>query len=146
MKILVTGGAGFIGNHLANKLKNLGHEILVVDFLEKDTVKNVSNNFSFYGFDLSEYKNFSKLPKDIDIIYHIAAQTSGYTGLIDPNKDVDWNIKGTLNVCRFAKENKVKKIIYTSSMAVYGEGNFIKETDKVNPLSQLSKYSTRSLY
>jgi len=143
MKILVTGGAGFIGNHLANKLKKLGHEILIVDFSEKITQKpNISNDFNFYGFNLSEYKNFNRLPKDIDAIYHIAAQTSGYTGLIDPDKDIDWNIKGTLNVCRFAKENKIKKIIYTSSMSVYGDGDFKKEIDKVNPISHygISKF------
>ena len=134
MKILVTGGAGFIGNHLSNKLKKLGHEVLIVDFSKKLLQKpNLSNDFDFYGFNLSEYKNFNKLPKDIDVIYHIAAQTSGYTGLIDPDKDIDWNIKGTLNICRFAKENKIKKIIYTSSMSVYGNGDFKKETDKVNP-------------
>ena len=53
MKILVTGGAGFVGNHLANKLKNLGHKVLIVDFPKKDMIKNISNNFDFYGFDLS---------------------------------------------------------------------------------------------
>ena len=143
MKILVTGGAGFIGNHLSNKLKKLGHEVLIVDFSKKLLQKpNLSNDFDFYGFNLSEYKNFNKLPKDIDVIYHIAAQTSGYTGLIDPDKDIDWNIKGTLNICRFAKENKIKKIIYTSSMSVYGNGDFKKETDKVNPISHygISKF------
>jgi len=133
MKILVTGGGGFVGNHLAHKLKDLGHEVLVNDFSDK--VSNCLTDFDVFDFDLSKYEYFKQLPKDIDIIYHIAAQTSGYIGLINPELDVDWNMKGTLNVCRFAKEIGVKKVIYTSSMAVYGEGDFFKETDEINPIS-----------
>ena len=133
MKILVTGGGGFVGNHLAQKLKDLGHEVLVNDFSNK--VFNCLTEFDVYDFDLSEYEHFKYLPKDIDVIYHIAAQTSGYIGLVNPELDVDWNMKGTLNVCRFAKEIGVKKVIYTSSMAVYGEGDFFKETDEINPIS-----------
>tara|TARA_R110000822_G_scaffold174181_4_gene313836 strand:+ start:257 stop:1153 length:897 start_codon:yes stop_codon:yes gene_type:complete len=139
MKILVTGAAGFIGNHLAYKLKDLGHTVFVNDLPSKS---NSLKEFETYSFDLSEYKHFSKLPKDIDIIYHVAAQTSGYIGLINPELDVDWNIRSTLNICRFAKEVGVKKIIYTSSMAVYGEGDFFKETDPINPISHygISKF------
>ena len=133
MKILVTGGGGFVGNHLAHKLKDLGHEVLVNDFSNK--VLGCLTEFDVFDFDLSEYEHFKHLPKDIDVIYHIAAQTSGYIGLVNPELDVDWNMKGTLNVCRFAKEIGVKKVIYTSSMAVYGEGDFFKETDEINPIS-----------
>ena len=82
MKILVTGGGGFVGNHLAHKLKNLGHEVLVNDFSDK--VSNHSLDFDVFDFDLSKYEHFKQLPKDIDVIYHIAAQTSGYIGLITP--------------------------------------------------------------
>ena len=134
MKILVTGGAGFIGNHLAHKLKELGHNVLINDFSDK-IKKEYLDKFEVFDFDLSEYKYFENLPKDIDVIYHIAAQTSGYIGLIKPERDVDYNMQGTLNVCRFAKENRVKKVIYTSSMAVYGNGDFFKETDEINPIS-----------
>ena len=133
MKILVTGAGGFVGNHLSYKLKELGHVVLVNDFSDK--IKKCEKDFKVYDFDLSKYKNFKKLPNDIDVIFHIAAQTSGYVGLISPELDVDWNMKGTLNVCRFAKETGVQKIIYTSSMAVYGEGDFLKETDELNPIS-----------
>ena len=134
MKILVTGGAGFIGNHLALKLDELGHDVIINDFSHNIRDTHLQK-FDVYDFDLSEYEHFSRLPKDIDVIYHIAAQTSGYIGLVNPELDVDWNMKGTLNVCRFAKECNIKKIIYTSSMAVYGEGDFLKETDKINPVS-----------
>jgi len=134
MKILVTGAAGFIGNHAAKRLKKLSHDVLINDLPEKINNQH-RNEFEVYDFDLSDYNNFEALPDDIDFIFHIAAQTSGYIGLIDPQLDIDWNMKGTLNICRFAKETGVKKVIYTSSMAVYGDGDFLKETDKINPIS-----------
>tara|TARA_Y100000310_G_scaffold188811_1_gene188804 strand:- start:242 stop:1159 length:918 start_codon:yes stop_codon:yes gene_type:complete len=134
MKILVTGGAGFIGNHLANKLKALGHDIIINDLSDK-IKKEHFVKFGVFDFDISKYEYFENLPIDIDVIYHTAAQTSGYIGLVKPELDVDWNMKGTLNVCRFAKECGVKKVIYTSSMAVYGNGDFFKETDEINPIS-----------
>ena len=126
MNILVTGGSGFIGGHLVNKLKELGHKVIICD------LGAISPD---YPYDISDYNNLLKIKDNIDVIYHIAAQTSGYIGLVEPERDVDWNMKGTLNICRFAKERGVKKIIYTSSMAVYGEGDFFKETDEINPIS-----------
>ena len=145
MKILVTGAGGFIGGYTARKLNELGHEVIVNDFTEK--LSDYSNEFTVIGFDFSEYSNFKKLPKDIDIIFHIGAQSAGYIGLVNPEKDVHWNIVGTLNVCRFAKETGVKKIIYTSSMSVYGNGDSLTENSKINPLSNygISKY-TGELY
>ena len=125
MNILVTGGTGFIGGHLVNKLKELGHKVIICDW---------GATSPDYAYDISNYKNLLRIKEDIDVIYHIAAQTSGYIGLVEPERDVDWNMKGTLNICRFAKERGVKKIIYTSSMAVYGEGDFFKETDEINPI------------
>ena len=146
MKILVTGAGGFIGGYTARKLKEMGHEIIVNDFLEK------LNDYSFdeytvAGFDFSEYSNFKVLPKDIDIIFHIGAQSAGYIGLVNPEKDVHWNTIGTLNICRFAKETGVKKVIYTSSMSVYGNGDSLDENSIINPLSNygISKY-TGELY
>ena len=126
MNILVTGGTGFIGGHLVNKLKELGHKVVICD---------LGATSPDYAYDISDYNNLLRIKDDIDVIYHIAAQTSGYIGLVEPERDVDWNMKGTLNICRFAKERGVKKIIYTSSMAVYGEGDFFKETDEINPIS-----------
>ena len=126
MNILVTGGTGFIGGHLVNKLKELGHKVVICD---------LGATSPDYAYDISDYNNLLRIKDDIDVIYHIAAQTSGYIGLVEPERDVDWNMKGTLNICRFAKERGVKKVIYTSSMAVYGEGDFFKETDEINPIS-----------
>ena len=132
-KILVTGGAGFIGSNLVSKLEALGHYVKIVDMLPNDD----------YCFDISCYSNFDIINEDFDIIYHVAAQSGGYRSLIEHELDLDWNAKGTLNVCMFAKANNIKKIVYTSTMAVYGEGDWLKETDELNPLSN---YGISKLY
>lgn len=132
--ILVTGGSGFIGRNLVKRLKSLGHNVIICDLKAKSPD---------YSYDISKYDELNKITDPIDIIYHIAAQSYGYRSLIEPELDLDWNAKGTLNVCRFAKERKIKKIIYASTMAVYGEGDFLKETDELNPLSN---YALSKLY
>ena len=131
--ILVTGGSGFIGKNLVKKLKELGHNVINCDL----------NLNADYSYDISNYDDLIKIPDPIDIIYHIAAQSYGYRSLIEPELDLDWNAKGTLNVCRFAKERKIKKIVYASTMAVYGEGDWLKETDELKPLSN---YALSKLY
>ena len=132
--ILVTGGCGFIGRHLVKRLKKLGHNVIVCD------LKAESPD---YNYDISNYNDLIKITDDIDLIYHIAAQSYGYRSLVEPELDLDWNAKGTLNICRFAKERGVKKIIYASTMAVYGEGDWLKETDELNPKSN---YAISKLY
>ncbi len=131
--ILVTGGSGFIGRNLIKKLNQLGYNTINCDL-------NINAD---YRCDISKYNDLIKIKEDIDIIYHIAAQSYGYKSLVDPELDLDWNAKGTLNICRFAKEKGIKKIIYTSTMAVYGEGDWLKETDNLNPLSN---YAISKLY
>jgi len=132
--ILVTGGSGFIGRNLVKKLKSLGHNVIICDF---------KADGSDYSYDISKYNELSKITDPIDIIYHMAAQSYGYRSLMEPEIDIDWNAKGTLNVCRFAKERGIKKIVYASTMAVYGEGDWLKETDELNPLSN---YALSKLY
>ena len=122
--ILVTGGSGFIGGNLVKKLEELNHNVITIDFKSED-----------YPYDISDYDNFNHITEDIDVIYHLAGQSYGRGGLIEPHKDLDWNTKGTLNVCLFAKERSIKKVIYTSTMAVYGDGDLANESDVPNPLS-----------
>lgn len=131
--ILVTGSSGFIAGNLVKKLKSLGFNVITLDLL----------NDADYSFDISVYSNFQQINDDIDIIFHLAAQSGGYRSLIEHELDLDWNAKGTLNICMYAKEKKIKKIIYASSMAVYGEGDWLKETDNLNPLSN---YGISKLY
>ena len=133
MNILVTGN-GFIGKALTKKLKELGHNVITID----------KRWGADYKFDISVYDNFQQLHNtSVDVIYHTAAQSYGHKSMVEPELDVDWNVKGTLNVCRFAKDMNVKKIIYTSTMAVYGEGEWVNEERELNPLSN---YALSKLY
>lgn len=132
MKILVTGGAGFIGFALAKKLSK-NHSVTLLDFSHRWNSHH--EGFKKYSADISNYSSLSSLDKDFDMVFHLAAQSSGYISLVRPEEDADWNAKGTLNICNFCRSTGVKKIVYTSSMAVYGEGDNIPETTAPNPIS-----------
>lgn len=134
-KILITGGAGFIGTALARKLKSLNYEVTIIDLEHKFSFFH--SDFDKYVVDIRDYKNFKILNnKKFDYIFHLAAQTSGAISQEEPELDVDTNVKGTLNICNFARVCDARKIIFTSSMATYGnkEGK-IKEIDIQTPLS-----------
>ncbi len=137
--ILITGGAGFIGTALANKLQTNGHCVTIIDLA--DRIASSELECEKYILDIREYKNFDIIKKKggggrFDLIYHLAAQTSGAISQVKPYLDIDTNIKGTLNICNFARKCSAKKIIFSSSMATYGnkEGK-IKEEDLLSPLS-----------
>jgi len=129
MNILVTGASGFIGQNLVKKLLKLNHNVITIDF--KDKIDNTIH----YQIDITDLDKLNSITDDIDIIYHLAAQSYGKGSIIDPNRDLNWNIQGTLNICRFAENKSVKKIIYSSSMAVYGNHEISYESDYPEPLS-----------
>ncbi|MDC1200507.1 NAD-dependent epimerase/dehydratase family protein [Pelagibacteraceae bacterium] len=131
MNILITGGSGFIGKHLANRLSN-NNKVYIFD---KKPFKNKHKNIKFISGDIKNYNNLKKIKK-INIIYHLAAQTSAEISEEHPFKDIKTNIFGTYNVCKFAINNNVKEVIFTSSMAVYGGSKHkISETNFCNPSS-----------
>jgi len=140
-KILITGAGGFIGKSLAYKLKKLDVEVEIIDFPKKIT-KQLKNDFKCYGYDLSNKLWMDKLPKDYDYIYHIAAQSGGMPSLKNPQIDCKWNCLATVNIVDFCRNIKPKKVIFTSSMAVYG--NNTKVTEKTNP-HPISFYGTSKL-
>jgi len=133
IKVLVTGGSGFIGGNLVKRLNELGYIVRTMDFHSED-----------YPCDISYLDSFEPVYEwEPDIIYHLAGQSYGRGGLLDPYKDLNWNAKGTLNVCEFTKKlGTVHRIIYTSTMAVYGDEELSEEIDLPNPLSN---YGTTKL-
>ena len=126
MNILVTGGEGFIGKKLVNKLEKEGHNVISLDKTESaDIIADLSSeNFFFEAIDW-----------DIDYIFHLAAQSGGYYSLKDPYTDGKWNCLGTINVVKLAQKLKVKKLIYVSSMAIYGNEKLSSSITKPNPIS-----------
>ena len=133
MRIVITGGAGFIGTRLANKLKSVGHKIILCDIGQRFT-KYHHDNFECISCDVTNYESVSKLPK-CEVIYHLAAQVGTLGALDNLELDLQCNAVGTLNIFKFAATNRVQSVIYSSSMAVYGENENAKETDLLQPVS-----------
>ena len=146
MKILVTGGAGFIGAHVAKKLLEAGQEVVIVDNLndyydpqlKKDRLKIflAGLKFEFYKANISDYKQLKKIfaKHKFDGICHLAAQAGVRHSLINPWLYETTNIAGTVNLLELAKVNKIKKFVFASSSSVYGGNNKLpfSETDLVD--------------
>lgn len=141
--VLVTGGAGFIGSFLVNALVEKGHEVTVIDNLSTaktlsvSRLQKVKDKINFVNVDIREKEKLSELAKGKEIIYHLAAQSDVEKSTQDPVYDADVNIFGTLNVLRAAAENGVKRVVFSSSAAVYGNAKKmpIKEEAQTNPIS-----------
>lgn len=141
MKALVTGGAGFIGSHITDRLIALGHDVVIVDNLATGRMENLNSQAKFYLMDLRR-PELSKLfeHEKIDIIFHQAAQMDVRKSVADPLYDADANIRGGLNLLQTAVNHGVKKVVLASSGGVaYGE----QETfpcDETHPLRPISPY------
>ena len=146
MKILVTGGAGFIGAHLVKRLIDLKHDVLSVDSMQTiGGIPYIHPKSKFIKGNILESKTLKKIKNwKPEIIYHIAAQSGGESAYDDPKNDYLSNGYGTYLLCLLAQEIKIKKFIYTSSVAVYGSNmqKKIFENTKINPDSiyGVSKY------
>ena len=122
MNILITGGAGFIGTALTKKLLSQKCTISVIDLPAKINSSELISGVDYHQADISDYDSISQFENaEFDFIFHLASQTSGLISHEDPSLDVDTNVKGTLNICRLASSMEGVKIIFTSSMAVYGD-------------------------
>jgi UDP-glucose 4-epimerase len=119
-KILVTGGAGFIGFHLTKKLLELGADVTIYDNMSNAKMENVTDNpkATFVKADILDLKQLLNLPK-FDLIYHLAAQVVVPYSMENPTEDFDNNARGTLNVLEKARKDKTR-LIFASSAAVYG--------------------------
>jgi len=120
MKILITGIAGFIGSQIANSAIKKGYSIIGVDDLSQGYKKNVPAQCEFLEYDLVTPKNIQKFPKDIDVILHLAGQSSGEISFDNPVADLEKNCVSTLNLIKYGIDIGAKKFVYASSMSVYG--------------------------
>ncbi|TLD41573.1 MAG: UDP-glucose 4-epimerase [Candidatus Jettenia ecosi] len=141
MKILVTGGAGFIASHLVDKLIDEGHQVVVIDNLSAGRRENIHTNAIFYKMDICDAVALEEVFKQErpEIVNHHAAHVNVRKSVEMPVYDANINILGSLNLCELSKKYKIKKFIYVSTGgAVYGEPKDlpVKETCPVEPLSQ----------
>ena len=119
-KILVTGGAGFIGSHLCDELINQGNEVYALDNLSNGKLQNLSSRVKFIKGDILDYKTCLKSTKGIDIVYHLACLGVRHS-LHNPIQNHKVNAEGTLNMLEASKNNKVDRFFYISTSEVYGD-------------------------
>ncbi|WP_458405574.1 NAD-dependent epimerase/dehydratase family protein [Methanobrevibacter sp.] len=137
--ILISGGAGFIGSHIADKLMD-DNKITIIDNLSTGNIKNLKNpnheNLIIIEEDLST-ANLDEYTKDIDYIFHLAAMASVPLSVENPIECNEINVNATVKLLKSAVKNNVKKIVFSSSSAVYGENRNmpLKETEPLMPTS-----------
>jgi len=149
MKVLVTGGMGFIGSHIVEQLFNdkISKEIVIVDNLSTGRIDNIDISHKFYDIDIVNIEDLRKVfeVERPDIVFHTAAQASVAESISNVSHDHEVNILGTLNILECAKNYNTKKVIYSSTAAVYGEPKYspIDTKHAIEPLSPygISKYS-----
>ncbi|MDD5503745.1 MAG: GNAT family N-acetyltransferase [Candidatus Omnitrophica bacterium] len=135
---LVTGGAGFIGSHAVDRLLSLGHDVIVVDNLSTGRLENIDQRVVFYKADISDMGILKKIfgCHKIDYVLHEAAKINLNVKLEDPAADIASSVIGTINLLKSCLDFKVKKIVYASSVAVYGRPKLLpaKESDEPVPV------------
>lgn len=151
MKILITGGAGFIGSNLADKLIHTGHTVSILDNLSTGKLSNISHlvtnpNFNYTIDTILKESVLERLIKECDQIYHLAAAV-GVKYIIDnPLLSLQTNIEGTENVLEFANKYK-KKVLLASTSEIYGKSNkvpFKEEDDRILGSTHISRWSYSS--
>ena len=140
MKVLVTGGAGFIGSHVVDEYLADGYEVVVVDDLSTGRLSNLNPAAKFYQLDIRSPKMMEIFEKESpDYVDHHAAQMDVRRSVAEPIFDADVNILGSLNLIECARKSQVKRFIYISTGgAVYGEPEYLPcdEAHPVNPICQ----------
>jgi UDP-glucose 4-epimerase len=146
MKILVTGGAGFIGSNLSDKLLELGHEVHILDNMFSGKQENIPANAVFHKLDIIEPATAELLKNErFEVIFHHAAQMDVRKSVEDPGFDARVNIVGTLNLLETAVHAGLKKFIFASSGGtVYGEQDYFP-ADENHPKQPLSPYGITKL-
>lgn len=147
-RVLVTGGAGFIGSHIIEELLGNGIEVVSIDnYLagkSEHTKLFISNpDFTFVNADITNFNDIKPWFKDVDIVFHNAASKKTVC-LIDPMRDLEINAKGTYNVLTAARACGVKKFIHASTGSVYGEPLYFP-TDELHPTNPNSFYGVSKL-
>ncbi|MFN3966887.1 MAG: NAD-dependent epimerase/dehydratase family protein [Endomicrobiia bacterium] len=128
LKILVTGGAGFIGSHIVDKYISEGHSVVVVDNLSTGKKENINPEAKFYTVDITDIKHLSQIFENEkpDVVNHHAAQIDVRKSVADPTFDANVNIIGSINLLENCKKYNVKKFIFASSGGtIYGECSYI---------------------
>ncbi len=145
-KVLVTGGAGFIGSNIVDRLIAQKHEVFIFDNLSTGIKDYINPKAVFFEGNVSRKEHLEKVfENNLDAVFHIAGCASNISSFSDPMLDINSNFIGTVNVVRKCIEHKISRFLYASSMTVYGEIKElpVKETTHTIPISYygISKYA-----
>lgn len=147
MNCLVTGGAGFIGSNLVDKLIELGHKVICIDNESAECHDQFywnpkANN---YKYDICDYEKIAPLFNGIDYVFHIASDARIQPAILNPRKSIESNAVGTANVIELSRINKVKRFIYSSTSSAYGKKAILPNTE-TQPSDPLTPYSTAKVF
>ncbi len=150
-KIVVTGCAGFIGSNLVDKLLSNNHRVIGIDNLSTGQNKFLgkafkNKNFDFVNMNLSNLNLLKKKIKNIEIVYHLAANSDVKSGFDHPKKDLEQNVICTFNLLESMRYNSVKKIAFTSTAPIYGDTKLIPTPENAPLSNQTSLYGASKLY
>lgn len=149
MKALVTGGSGFIGSNIVGLLVDNGYDVKILDNLSSGYIINImpfldNNSVEFVGGDVCDYQSVEKAMKGVDVVFHLAASVGRQRSLDNPQLDSKVNLIGTVNVLEAMKTFGVRRIVYSSSAAMFGE--LITPTiDENHPQNADSPYGVSKL-
>jgi len=126
MKVLVTGGAGFIGSHLVDRLVNEGYKVRVIDSLSSGRLENLkqhleSNTIELVIGDLKDLQTALKVTEGVDVVFHFAANPEVRVSTTNPEIHFNENVLATFNLLEAMRKNNVKELVFASSSSVYGE-------------------------
>ena len=144
MKILVTGGAGYIGSHVVMLLCERGHDVVVLDDLSLGNKDAIDKRASFIEGTILNNEDLSKSLSGVDVVIHLAAYKSAGESMKNPLKYTKNNIDGSISLLRSMVEHNVKNIIFSSTAAVYGVPEYLP-LDEKHPLNPINHYGYTKL-
>ena len=141
MRVLVTGGAGFIGSHIVDGLVEDGHEVALVDDLSTGDIENLNPEARLYAVSIATFEELNEVFEKVrpEVVNHHAAQTSVRQSMVDPSFDALVNIVGSINVLRLCVKYGVSRVIFASTCAVYSEPVYLP-MDESHPIRPQSAY------
>jgi UDP-glucose 4-epimerase len=142
--MLITGGAGFVGSHLCEKYTKEGHTVLCLDNFMSGNLMNIRHlldylNFKLVKGDIRDYDMLERIMRDVEVVFHLAAQVHVDRSYIEPRLTWEVNVMGTQNVLEIARLHDASKVIYASTSEVYGSAQYVP-IDEKHPLDAPHPY------
>ena len=147
MKTLVTGGAGFIGSHIVQRLLDDGHQVTVIDNLstgDRDNLADVAERIEFIEGDIRDPEHCDRACEGTELIFHVAALPSVPRSIANPWASHDHNVNGTMQLLEAARRAGSRRVVFSSSSSVYGDTAVLPKVETMEPLCR-SPYATAKL-